>query len=218
MSLAAATFSDQIFNVSNLAEAKRIILTQESNLTPDQRWLQETPHLVNLIITNIDLNPNSLVLDFGCGVGRLPKELISHSGCRCVGVDTSDSMLSLSVAYCCSDRYLACRPAMLKYLKLSFDLTLSIWALQHVHHLQQEIDTISNGLRPGGKLFIVNEKRRVLPTAEGFWADDGLDIRRLLSRSLTLVKEGKLNPAVAAKGQSERTFWAIYEKRGMTKS
>lgn len=212
MSLVAATFSDQIFNVKTVADAKRIILTQEVNMTPDQRWDRETPYLTSLIIANVDLTPESLVLDFGCGIGRLSKELIINIGCRCVGVDTSDNMLGLGVSYVTSDRYLACSPSMLKFLDLKFDLTLSVWSLQHVRNLELEIDRIAEGLKDRGKLFIVNEKRRFLPTGEGYWADDGLDIRKALDKRFILTREGVLNPAVVALGQSERTFWAVYEK------
>lgn len=212
MSLTSATFSDQVFQVKTIDEAKRIILTQEDNLTYEQRWQRETPYLTKLITDNIELSPESLVLDFGCGIGRLSKELISLTGCRCIGVDTSNNMLALSINYVNSERFLAVHPAMLKYLDLPFDLALSIWALQHVYNLQQAIDTVTDSLMLGGKLFIVNEKRRALPTAEGFWADDGLDIRKMLSKQLKLVREDTLNPAITTPGQSERTFWAIYDK------
>jgi SAM-dependent methyltransferase len=192
MSLTAATFSDQVFNVKNLDEAKRIILTQAPGMTPEQRWVRETPYLVDLITSNIPLEPDSLVLDFGCGVGRIPKELITNCGCRCVGVDTSDSMLAIGMSYVGSERYIACSPAMLRFLDLQFDLVLSVWALQHVRNLQLEIDAITESLKDGGMLFIVNEKA--------------------LSKRLILVKEGTLNPAIMAKGQPESAFWAIYEK------
>src|SRR5262245_36124886 len=132
MSLIAASYAPQIFDVKTLEQAKGIILTQASELSTEQRWQLETPYLENLILTNINLNSESLVLDFGCGVGRMAKELILSTDCRVVGVDTSTSMLGLGVAYVGHDHYLACHPGMLDFLDLKFDLALSIWALQHV--------------------------------------------------------------------------------------
>jgi len=211
MSLTAATYSDAVFNVKNLDEAKRIILTQEVNASSEQRWQQETPYIVDLITSNVALSPESLVLDFGCGVGRIPKELISATGCRCVGVDTSVSMLALGLSYVSSDRYLAVSPEMLRYLDLKFDLVLSVWALQHVRHLEREINDLTRFMPHKGKLFIVNEKTRFIPTAEGHWADDGQNIRKLLEKYFFLVSEGTLSPSATAKGQPERCFWAVYE-------
>jgi len=212
MSLTAANYSSHIFNVKTLDQAKGVILTQASELTTEQRWQLETPYLEDLILSNVDIDAKSLVLDFGCGVGRISKELIISTNCRCVGVDTSISMLGLGLAYVGSGRYLACAPDMLEFLNLKFDVALSIWALQHVRDLEGEIDRILGSLKPGGKLFLVNMEKRALPTEE-CWVDDGQDIRKILGERCVLKKEGKLDPAINSKLQSQLTFWAIYEKQ-----
>jgi SAM-dependent methyltransferase len=49
------------------------------------------------------LDRNSLVLDYGCGIGRIAKELIKQTGCHVIGVDISPSMLGLAYPYVHSD-------------------------------------------------------------------------------------------------------------------
>jgi hypothetical protein len=66
--------------VNNLAEAMSIILTPEGSTTAD-RWETETPYLADLIGQQCALRPDSLVLDYGCGIGRLAHELISRHNC-----------------------------------------------------------------------------------------------------------------------------------------
>jgi len=212
VTLTASGYAPQIFDVKNLDQAKQIILTQESGFTTEQRWQIETPYLEDLILSNTDLDGESLVLDFGCGVGRVSKELIISTNCRCIGVDISPSMLALGVAYVGTERFLACSPDMLAFLDLKFDLVLSIWALQHVRDLGDEIDRIFRVMKPGGKLFVVNMNHRALPTRT-MWVDDGQDIKKSLESRFALMKQGTLDPEIVGKEQAAVTFWAIYSKQ-----
>jgi ubiquinone/menaquinone biosynthesis C-methylase UbiE len=196
--------------VRTLDDAKRIILTQEKALTTSQRWERETPHICDLIDNGIRITGQSVVLDHGCGVGRIAKELIRRHACWVIGVDISPNMRALAASYVASDRFLACDPEMLPMLKVRADVALSVWVLQHVHDPLVEICRLQRALASEGWLFVVNEcSGRFVPTAQG-WASDGVDVRAALDAHFNPVSNGRLSAEVVGDEQSQRTFWAAY--------
>ena len=68
------TYFPAIFDVSNLEQARAIILTSEGGATTEERWRSETPYLSAMIDALIRPGPDSLILDYGCDVGRLEGE------------------------------------------------------------------------------------------------------------------------------------------------
>ena len=52
--------------------------------------------------------PNQDIIDYGCGIRRLAKELILSTGCNVIGVDINGSMRALSQIYCESDSFFSC--------------------------------------------------------------------------------------------------------------
>src|SRR5215470_15608513 len=122
------TYNPAVFNVSTISQAMSIILTPEESTT-EERWRLETPYVCDLIAKSVDIAPNSFVLDYGCGIGRIAKELIARHGCRVIGVDISPSMRALAPIYVASDRFFACTSAMLDGLierGIAFDAAISI--------------------------------------------------------------------------------------------
>ena len=108
----APTYNPDVFNVRDIPQAMRIILTPEDSTT-EARWQIETPHVCDLIAQAVDIKPDSFVLDYGCGIGRIAKELIARHGCHVVGVDISPAMRVLSVVYVQSNLFASCTPMML---------------------------------------------------------------------------------------------------------
>ena len=87
-------YNPDIFRVRNLDEARRIILTNEGLADTDERWRKETPALVAGLCRELNLRKNQLLLDYGCGVGRLARELCAL-GCSVIGVDISPEMRTM---------------------------------------------------------------------------------------------------------------------------
>jgi SAM-dependent methyltransferase len=210
----ALTYNPEIFSVPNLSQAKNIILTAESSTT-EERWKTETPMLAALIAANSKIGPDTVVLDYGCGIGRMTKELIARHGCRVIGVDISPSMRALSVEYVNSDSFFACPPAMLKVLidgGLRVDLAISIWVLQHCLSPGIDIGYLRDALKPGGGLFVVNNIHRAVPTKEAGWASDGIDIKGTLARIFSLQSEQTFVSPDVPSTLSGSSFWAAFKK------
>ena len=209
------TYNPEIFSVGDEAQAKAIILTAE-NSTTQARWEQETPFLCSLIRGQIALGADSVILDYGCGIGRVAKALIEGYGCRVIGVDISPSMRSLSVGYVNSDRFFACAPEMLGFLVdqgLRFDLAISIWVLQHCLSPAVDIQLLRDALKPRGRLFVVNNVHRAVPTKEGGWVSDGIDIKATLAKAFTSRSGEMLWSPDVPSNLSGITYWAAFEKK-----
>ncbi len=209
------TYNPEIFSVRDEAQAKAIILTAE-NSTTEARWVQETPLISGLIHDQIELGVDSVILDFGCGIGRMAKALIDRYGCRVVGVDISPSMRSLSVGYVNSGRFFACAPEMARLLidqGLRVDLAMSIWVLQHCLHPAQDIQLLRDALKPQGRLFVVNNVHRAVPTTEGGWVSDGIDIKATLARAFAYRAGEMLRSPDVPSNLSEITYWAAFERK-----
>lgn len=199
-------------HVTTLQSAKRIILTDESTLKTDERWERETPHICDLIYKHIKLTEESVVLDYGCGVGRLAKELIERHGCWVIGADISPNMLALAESYVASAKFIACNPKALQFFGFKVDAVLAVWVLQHVEDLTSELFRIQDSMKAGGKCFVVNEaSSRFIPTNQG-WINDGKDVGVELRCRFRRIGNGNLNPEVVGDEQSQRTFWAVYKK------
>lgn len=210
-SLRQATYNPAIFDVASIQQAKHIILTPEGGSTAE-RWAKETPYLVSLIERDLQLDERSLVLDYGCGIGRMAKALIERFGCRVVGVDISPSMRALAASYVLSDRFFACAPEALDWLGVTFDAALAVWVLQHCHQVCEDIGRIHHGLRPGGQLFVVNDQRRIVPAREVTWINDGLDVRAMLGERFAEDHAGELDPEHIGKAIADASYCATFRR------
>lgn len=206
------TYNPAVFSVNNIAEAMQIILTPQDSTTAT-RWKTETPYLADLIVRWIDITSQSVLLDYGCGIGRVAKELIARHDCRVIGVDISPSMRALAPMYVQSDRFFACPPVMLDCLieqGVTFDGALSIWVLQHCMAPSEDIARIRRALRAGGRLFVLNNINRAVPTREQGWVNDGIDLRALLGTEFALLGEGAPEQERTTPQIAQGAFWAAF--------
>jgi SAM-dependent methyltransferase len=118
---------------------------------------------------SLGIGSETTLIDYGCGIGRVAKELIARHGCRVIGVDISVNMRALAIDYVRSDRFLSCSPEMLDTLVAHgfvADAAFSIWVLQHCFMPANDIRHPSISA-PGGKLFVVNNFGACRPTKAG---------------------------------------------------
>lgn len=216
----SATYNPKAFDVADKNAAMGIILTPEGSTT-ELRWKIETPYVADLIGQTINITSSTIILDYGCGIGRMAKELIDRHQCCVIGVDISPKMLELAHQYVQSDRFLGCSPLMLDTLTesgLRFDAAISIWVLQHCLKPDEDISRIQRSLRPNAGVFVLNNKWRAVPTVEKAWANDGIDIKTSLAEHFMLIHEGRLPPDKTTNSLSNIHFWAVFENENPSKT
>lgn len=206
-------YSDTVFRVGSLEDAKRIILTPERELTTEERWVKETPYLLSQMQAWFPRD-KSILLDYGCGLGRLSKAWLDEAASSVVlGADISPDMRNLASQYVANPRFSAVSPELLSSLLsngLRFDGVVASWIIQHCLNAQETIDLLIGSLKPGGRLFVVNTLRRAVPTDQG-WVDDGFDVQAELTRRLKILLLGRLPETATSQHIAENTFMGVFE-------
>ena len=215
-----AVYYPQVFDAADEAAARAIILTDEGEgADTATRWERETPYLVGLVRENIRLGPESLMLDYGCGIGRMAKALIAATGCRVVGVDISARMRTLAAEHVADERFLAVSPAQLDGLVqhgLRADAALAVWVLQHCLAPAEDIDRLGRALAPQGRMFVLNMPGRAVPAAQGeagaarfVWAADGIDVAALLRKRFAVEAAGEPDMSRVPRMSSIGAYWMV---------
>jgi 2-polyprenyl-3-methyl-5-hydroxy-6-metoxy-1,4-benzoquinol methylase len=206
-------FDASRYDVRTMSDARQIILTPEGGATTDERWKRETPYLVGLIEGAYPrLDDKTRVLDFGCGIGRIARELIRKYGCWVYGVDASANMRALAASYVADDRFAAISPLMLDEMGRKFDLVLAIWVLQHVRDLDDEVSRLVDAMTVDKSvLVVVNNHRRAMPSpGRAPWIDDGADVAALLDAGFRKMSVGSLDAKYVPARLADETFYGVY--------
>lgn len=181
----------EAFNPSTIEEAKNICISPSKN-NPG-KFEKETVFTINFLVDERLVFNDSSVLDFGCGVGRLSKAVISRLGCRVDGFDISQSMLERANEFVLSKNF---KPVLytkgMEY-EGRFDVALSFFVLQHSEHPIEDIEFIHSILKDSGKLVLMNEPKRFVPVSMDMnrfvqWEDDGIDIEAEVSKKFRLME------------------------------
>lgn len=203
------TYNPAMFDMPDEETARRIILTPDGRSTSD-RWRIETPGLVTLAGPTLGLTSGSLVLDYGCGIGRIAKELIERFGCTVVGADISPNMREMASNYVDSRRFSVVSREELLELDCVFDAALAVWVLQHCHRPTQDCELIRGKLAPNGRLLVVNNFHRAVPVMERPWANDGFDVPAYLARAFLEIERGELPSELLGETLATQSFWGLY--------
>jgi len=207
------TYDPALFEARDLAQARHIILTPEAGQGTDERWATETPYLGQLLGEQLGLRGEQLVIDYGCGIGRMSKELIARFGVRVLGVDISQQMRGMAPGYVGSAAFSVVSRGMLQRMVaagLRADAAISVWVLQHCAAPAEDIALIRSALTPEAPVGIVNTFARVVPTREGGFISDELDLKALLAAEMPLLAEGALDAAVVGRYIAEATYWSVH--------
>lgn len=177
-----ANYLPHFFETEDPKRARELILTKNFTMSSDERWEKETPYLLDKISKALPLSSEHLVLDYGCGIGRLAKGIIEKYRCRVLGIDISSSMRTMAENYVSSTLFRAIHPTQLD-VELSSGLTVdhayAVWVLQHTADPHQELTRLQGAVKPGGNLYLVNTAGRCVPCDLG-WVNDGIDIYGLM--------------------------------------
>lgn len=180
----------EAFDVTTITQAMNVVLSTE--VDKPEKFQKETQYLIDIINNENIITNESTVLDFGCGMGRVSKDIIKKFDCTVLGYDISESMKTFATLY-------VSNPRKFKTISQlpdnnSIDVCLSIFVLQHVENPKQEIENIVNILKPNGHLVLINEDNRFIPSdvdTKGYviWDNDNFNVFTEIEKHLTKVKQ-----------------------------
>jgi ubiquinone/menaquinone biosynthesis C-methylase UbiE len=205
-----------------MQRAKQIILTSEGpGADTDTRWAIETPYVMELMGGTIGLQPDSIILDYGCGIGRMAKAMMEASGCSVIGIDISADMRRLAPDYVRSDRFVALSPAEFDVLVrggLRVHAAIAVWVLQHCFKPAEDIARIRRALAPTGTLSVLNMPKRAVPVlfdadTKFAWAHDGVDVATILRAEFACHAEGVPDKSRTPNMADVGAYWMALRQR-----
>jgi 2-polyprenyl-3-methyl-5-hydroxy-6-metoxy-1,4-benzoquinol methylase len=185
------TYLYDAFKPADFESAKNICITPDSNNR--YKFDEETNFLIKFLNDRGLLFTQPRVLDFGCGMGRISREL-ANVGCNVVGIDSSILMLEVAQGYVNSKKFTPVinTPTFPFQIKPEFDLVISSFVLQHVEDPIKEIEFICSSMKDDATLVLVNEPYRLVPVGMDKdryveWNDDKVDIDAEINLRMNLV-------------------------------
>ena len=203
-------YNPDFFTPIDLADAKRIILGHGVN-EDSSRWEVETNWNKLLFESKNYINKDSLVLDWGCGIGRLSKMIIDTFGCKVVGVDINQKMLDYSKEFVNDDRF---STVLAKDFNTTgkFTFALSVWALQHSINPDKDLDSIKKSLTDDGAFFVFEETRPVIPiTGDHPWFILKKSNFKTINEKFSLIETGEF-PKELEISENNYSWWAFLRK------
>lgn len=206
------TYNPAIFDVADLDSARRIILTAGPDLGTEERWERETPYLADLAADRLKLTPDKLLLDYGCGVGRLARAIIEKTGCQVIGVDISAVMRGMAPTYVSDPRFSVVSRNVFDGMVrrgLRVDAALAVWVLQHCRTPATDVGLILRSMTVSAQLLVVNALNRAVPVVEKTWAADGINIQELLDSKAVTLARGVLDAESVGPHSAANSFWSL---------
>lgn len=208
----------EFFNSQSFEDAKFIVLCSNEQ-DYNYRWNTETDWIRDQLISTRSINENSIVLDWGTGVGRLAKMLIDTFNCKVIGVDISQSMLSHAVNYVNNpDKFIPILYSKFINSQIQNEYTccISAWVLQHSNDSASDIQTIQNALIEKGNMFVLEMSEKCVIGIENQNAvsiNDGIDNREELAKWFNPLILGKLPRAITVESIFDGSWWGFLEKK-----
>jgi ubiquinone/menaquinone biosynthesis C-methylase UbiE len=111
------------------------------------RW--DSSHL-DKVDRLLDLKPGERVLEVGCGAGHLTTRLAAR-GVDIVGIDANPNASAIAG----TDRVRTMQAESLAFANDSFDVIVSVHAIEHIPGLEGALDEMARVLRPGGRVMFI---------------------------------------------------------------
>jgi ADP-heptose:LPS heptosyltransferase/SAM-dependent methyltransferase len=179
-----------LFKPKNIEEGRHEVVGDCNGFTMQQRWDAETPAFAEAILRFA--RREAEILDYGCGVGRLAKEILNQNKSVFVtGTDASEEMMREAEGYADSARFCTKLPQLLGQ---KFDIAYLIYVLQHVPaiEIREVLARIHHHLKDDGIFIYCSSDYRmaIRYDGKGFFDDRflGVDLRAEVSRFFTLEK------------------------------
>jgi SAM-dependent methyltransferase len=178
-----------MFNPKSIEEGKSDVVGNCNGLSKEERWDYETPIFAEII--NKQREGVKKILDFGCGCGRVARELLDNNKDidEIYGLDTSPEMLKIAKDYVLSDRF---KPIQITEESFGvsdqFEYAYCIYVLQHIPALDLR-ETIKYLSRFAKKVFVVNSCIRMAVSNSGFH-NDGIDVLKELGKYFSSIRWG----------------------------
>lgn len=149
-------------SIKSFDEARNLSVGPCNGLTLEERWQKETAGFVDAILRN--LKPDAKrVLDYGCGVGRIAKELLrKNQELEVYGVDSSEAHLMYASSYVVGPRFKMMKP---EEFNEKVDAAVLVYVLQSVPaiELREVLERIHANLNPDGVLIYCSSNFRMAP-------------------------------------------------------
>jgi SAM-dependent methyltransferase len=179
----------EVFSPLSFDEAKHVVLTSDPN--DPNKFERETDFFINVMATELYIDNNTTIHDFGCGMGRISKKIIERFDCNVIGTDLSERMLTFATLYISKPNKFS---SMREYINNnSIDIAVCSLVLQHVEDPAYEIKNITNNIKINGYLILLNENERLVPLnvdSQGYigWVDDKFNIQTEIEKYMTKFK------------------------------
>jgi len=213
-------YNPDFFIPNDLEDAKNIILTHEG-ITTDIRWEKETLWAIKTLDIFTTIDETSVVLDWGCGIGRLSKALIEKYNCKVLGVDLQPKMLEYAKTYVNSPLFcpMEYNQAFVTLPSDFFTHALSVWVFQHSPFIQYEIPLVYRSLKKNGLLFVVENISKAIPNEQTDqdhkilkFYDDGISTKSYLDQLFITEASGKLPEKFSNQNLHDKSWWSILTK------
>lgn len=179
-----------LFKPNNLEEGKHAVVGDCNGFTMQQRWDAETPAFAEKILCFA--RRESEILDYGCGVGRLAKEILKQNQSVFVtGTDASAKMMEEAEKYVGNVNFNTKAP---KDLNQKFDIAYLIYVLQHVPaiEIREILSRIHYHLKDDGIFIYCSSDYRmaIRYDGQGFFDDRflGVDLQAEVARFFDIQK------------------------------
>jgi len=177
------------FKPKSLNEGKNAVVGNCNAITMEERYEKETPVFAQAILKQSQLE-NPRILDYGCGVGRLAKEIRTQKPQSFVwGVDASEDMINLAIENTVDmGGVLFSKPNNLLDSDEKFDIAYLVYVLQHVPsvEIRDVLARIHHCLSDDGVfVYCSSDYRMAIRFDQGGFFDDrflGVNLREEISR------------------------------------